>query len=392
MRKLEEILVWLHPYETVEVSGLIGIGRYKPGFYYVHRWVNMYLSTLFLTTLIIVPVWALNAGQNDYFKWSREQSCLTPIEGDYSRCAELTKKAIEEGWALSPMQGHSNRYGPFYYFLIVVHLVCGSVLACVSCICCVFFVIGRFVKWGRTICLFVSVLDYYGFMWLWLVNLTVAISMAYTRFCTHGSVAKDWAGSFSMAFFITFYFVVIAQIMNLQGRYFDRTAHNTSMDLYRFRRSRYAGQAMFIMSFTIVFITAVSERVRTLLGFQPYDVDVMAVLSFLFLPSFAGTLLFLKEQDELYRIICVLTAYFITVLIFVINMTYKYAPAATLPAAIPIVLIWLALIAWELRFENRRLLEEGLASACCRRKVLVSPEVSEDDPQQEKSECNVDKE
>jgi len=352
---IETFLLSITPFQEDFGPHVIWSQSFKPEFYALHRKVGFYLSHLNLTTLMIVPLWALSVGQSSYFVFDPDTACLKHIDG-HTRCAHgyLSEAATDGGWELTPIQGHAHRYGLGYTIMIYMHIILGLLLTAASVISAVYFAMARCCTDNKLLRLFAEVVHYYFFMWAWVLNITIATAMAYVRFITMGSTPSNWAGSFSMSFFITFYFVVIAQIINLQVLFFDESsAYNTDWDIFFFRRTLYAGQAMFAIAITLVGILVLDPSQKKALGFEDTsDVAVFAAISLFFVPPILATFLEIDGFKLVSKIICGSTASFITALIMAINITYHSGGGATGPVAIVIVIIYVIFVVWRIVVEK----------------------------------------
>jgi len=235
----------------------------------------------------------------------------------------------------------------------------------VACIVCsVNFVWQRFRPRNDLLHLCAQNANYYLFMWPWVFNITIAISMAYVRFYTLGFTWENWAESFSMSFFMTFYFVTVAQVINIQMLFFDQTSPlNTDWDEYWVARTLHAGQAMFAIAITMVCVIVLDESTRKLCGFQTWsDIMDFAAFSFMWLP-YVFTGLFWTGPSPSHKLVCQSTAYFITSLTLAINITYNKNKSVTAYVAAVITAIYVALMFWRLAVEKDvRASEEGFVT------------------------------
>ncbi|CAE6970321.1 unnamed protein product [Symbiodinium natans] len=354
----------LSPFEEGQ-DGMYLTWRYKPSFRNVHRVVQSYLQMLILLALAIVPMWVLSFGQNDYYVASEGGMCLqsdgvTPISAEDYPTNEpphckygLTPEAAEGGWMTSPWQKHAHRNGAWYQALIAAHIVFGCVLTAATFVAFFSFLFGQLCcaahrgsESARV--RITSLVYYYGFVWGWVANITVAIAMAFTRFFTLGSDATNWRWMFSSGFFVTFYFIVLIVLLNLNVLLQDSKADTYTVgETYLRRLTLYSAQGMFVMCLSLVIVLTFSPETMELLGMSDYDRIMLAVVTaFIIEPMLGFGFKISSSSDDHFKALAACTVYFITILTMAINLTYMFDTTKTVPVVVLLLSLYLATMIW----------------------------------------------
>lgn len=331
------LIAWLCPVASDEDPLLPYVSLpWRRSLQTLHRFVLVYLELVVISTVVICPAWTFSAFQDNYFV-APQEICSRSLDTDV--CYQLTEKAQIDGWKVSPIQGHAHRYGERYQSLIYAHIGLGSVL--------IVAVVGGFVL-GLLRCAFPqdsemhqvrrsagAIVHYYLFMWAWVGNTAVVIVMAYTRYLTLGSEPSNWRFSFSQGFFVLFYFVVIVQLIALIQLFSGHLQEYTVFELRLRRMAIYAGQTMFLLLYAMLFVMIWEPRVQKSIGFTDTDLHMVAIVAvFGFEPMVGVTVVLGTSSMYNQRVISTCTTYFVTVLTWGLNVTYKYGPYATIPFVI----------------------------------------------------------
>lgn len=322
--------------------------RYKPGFSNAHRRIILVINLSMLSMLAIMPFWEYGVGENDYFM-AEDDMCTGPVESIWGSstndtCLELKPGYAEEGWQITPVQGHVHRYGPTYQGLVVFHIFMGLWLN-VACNTVLTLRLWRFCAKPGTWRVFAQCLHYYGVLWCWVAHLAVALPMSYIRMLTLGPKASNWVYSFGADFFYEFYWAVIIILLCLQRAFHDVSDQSWPVQAFLSALCRWGGLAtLFCGSAKFIVLLIRPDIAAEGDNMYPIGTD-MIVLGGMLVMGFEAaysTLHFVVFRSNDSRVFSAGTLYFFSDLIFTINLTYRVAPDLTPPATFIVVLFFVA--------------------------------------------------
>eukprot|EP00747_Dinoflagellata_sp_TGD_P169281 gnl/TRDRNA2_/TRDRNA2_197871_c0_seq1.p1 gnl/TRDRNA2_/TRDRNA2_197871_c0~~gnl/TRDRNA2_/TRDRNA2_197871_c0_seq1.p1 ORF type:complete len:442 (+),score=35.55 gnl/TRDRNA2_/TRDRNA2_197871_c0_seq1:40-1365(+) len=335
--------------------------HYKDSLRYHNRVVTIYLQLLLFTAIAFVPLWILGPFESTYYVAKEANFCTwengtvitekTYPADEPKHCPRLTDERVKEGWMLSPVQRHAQRYGRWYYYLTWTHVTVGHGLVLAGIFLTVSFVSGwvgsQTSEFHRTRRKISAIVHYWIFMHGWLLNITAALVMAYTRFLTLGPDATHWKWMFSMGFFFLFYFVVVITLLSLLTLFREVRPDYTVIEIYMHRLAQFCGQGMFLMLIPTVLCVHFNEKIRKTLGFSTYDVIIITIVCFYMIEPFIGTVTSIStSSNRYYRAISSCTIYFISLLTSGINFTYKKFPEMTVPVLLVLAIHYIAALVW----------------------------------------------
>lgn len=245
------------------------------------------------------------------------------------------------------MQHHAHRYGMWYHIFVYLHVIFGHLLVASELMIIIIFITSRCLPGEHRTLRKVGACVHYFFMWVWVFNITVAMSMAFTRLATLGTDPLKWTWMFSMGFFFLFYFVVIIVLLSLGTLFYNDESELTVFEVYMHQLCTYSGQSMFFLLISVVVLVNMQKRVQDLLGFSDHDVIIVSIVTVYLVEPFMGKILTIwTGRHRYYRCISSCTVYFVTLLTFSINLTYKYDQPKTVPVLIVLAVFYLIGLFW----------------------------------------------
>lgn len=147
--------------------------------------------------------------------------------------------------------------------------------------------------------------------------------------------------------------------MSLNLCVWSSEVHCTVAEVYIERLAAYSGQCMFLMLFPFVIMLNTMESIQETFGISGQDKIIISVVSlFYFQPVYNAAMIIVQGENVASRAASAMTVYFITLLTFSINITYKYDASKT----VPVVFFWFLIYVWAQIWAQRQLASDASAA------------------------------